>query len=296
MTLSSMTGFARAEGRDAQGAWFWELRSVNGRGLDIRTRLPPGYDSIEPAVREAIQRSFTRGSITVGLTIEATGPAASARINAAVLDAVIAASEALRARVGGEPASVSALLGVRGVIEIVEDARAGPEVVSGRQPHLLSSLAAAIDGLAAARREEGRRLVRILGNLVGTIETLAGRVEASPARSVDAVRARLAQQVQRLLAEATSLDAQRLHQEAVMIATRADVEEELKRIGSHIAAARDILASPGPAGRKLDFLAQEFNREVNTLCSKSVDEGITEAGIAMKVAVDQLREQVQNIE
>jgi len=295
MTLNSMTGFARADGGDGHSSWFWEVRSVNGRGLELRVRLASGLEALEPKVREAVSRFVTRGNVSVSLSMQRVAGAIEVRLNEEVVAQVVKAAKRLQELTGGAPADVTSLMGVKGVLEVVE-VEVDEAEQEARNAALMTSLEAALSQVAQARSEEGGRLGEVLRQQLADIEVLVDKVEASPARGVEAIRERLKELVGRLMETGHSLDAARLHQEAVVLATRSDVEEELKRLRSHVAAARDLLRTGGVIGRKLDFLAQEFNREANTLCSKSNDEAITQAGLALKVVVDQMREQVQNIE
>jgi len=295
MTLQSMTGFARSDGAFDGTAWHWELRSVNNRGLDLRLRLPPGFESIEPKVRDRIAKSISRGSVNANLQVTRRAQAAEVRVNQAALDQMLAIATRIATNIGAEPPRVEALLGLKGILETSEDAE-DEAAQAAQQVVVLEGLEAAVEGLAAARREEGRRLRDVLSRQVDEIARLAASIEASPARSVEAIRRRLADQVARLMEAGQGFDPARLHQEAVMLATRADVEEELKRLNAHVEAARALLRDGGAVGRKLDFLAQEFNREANTLTSKAADQEIAHAGLALKVVIDQMREQVQNIE
>jgi uncharacterized protein (TIGR00255 family) len=295
MTLNSMTGFARADGAEKGVRWFWEVRSVNGRGLDVRVRLPQGHDALEPKVREAAAKCFARGSLTVNLNAQRETPAIQVRVNEAALAQVLRAVEEVRRLTGAPPPSADGLLSLRGVLDVADPAEAAtldPEVAAG----MLATLDAAFAGLAAARAQEGRRLAGVLGAQIDEIERLTRLVQAAPGRQPDAIRARLADQIARLLDASPALDPARLHQEAVLLATRTDVEEEIQRLTAHVAAARALLTDGAPAGRKFDFLAQEFNREANTLTSKAIDMEISRAGLALKTVIDQLREQVQNIE
>lgn len=295
MTLQSMTGFARSDGALNGVTWHWELRSVNNRGLDVRLRLPPGYEAIETKVRDRIAKAVSRGSVNASLTVSRRTEASDVRINMDVLDRVLAVANRLSKEQGGEPPRVETLLGLKGVLDVVEEPEDETQTAA-QQAAVLTDLDRALKGLVAARHEEGGRLEEVLARQVGEIAALAARVEASPARSVEAIRQRLAEQVARIVETGQGLDPVRLHQEAVLLATRADVEEELKRLNAHVAAARALLSGGGAIGRKLDFLAQEFNREANTLTSKAADQEIAAAGLALKVVIDQLREQVQNIE
>jgi len=295
MVLNSMTGFARADGANESVRWFWEVRSVNGRGLDVRVRLPQGYESLEPKVREAAAKRFARGSLTLNLNAQRETPTVEVRVNEAALAQVLKAVEEVRRQTGAPAPSAEGLLALRGVLDIVdssETAGLAPEMTAA----ILSSLDEALAALAMDRAQEGQRLNRVLTAQVDEIERLTQFVQSSPSRSPEAIRARLADQIARLLDSSSALDPARLHQEAVIIATRADVEEELQRLKAHVASARALFSEGGPAGRKLDFLAQEFNREANTLTSKATDVEISRAGLALKTVIDQMREQVQNIE
>ncbi len=293
MTLRSMTGFARCDGTAAGARFHWELRSVNGRGLDMRLRLPPGLETLEASVREAIGHRVNRGNVSATLTLETSVAGSDIRINERALATVLAAVDRLAKRDDFDRARPEGILALRGVLE-TGDAPGGDSEALHKE--LLAGLGVALDGLADARLKEGGKLATVVADQVARIETLVGQIAHLPARQPEAVRMRLAEQVQRLVGAAGSLDPDRLHQEAILLATRADVEEEIKRLGAHISAARSLLAETAPVGRRLDFLAQEFNREVNTICSKSADIEMTRHGLELKAVIDQLREQVQNIE
>ena len=295
MTIKSMTGFARTEGALGPLSWHWEVRSVNGRGLDIRTRVPPGFEALEPRIRELAAKRVMRGSVNISLNIRRSQGVAEIKLNERALEQVLAVVALLRERVPLSPPSAEGLLNIKGLVELVEPEETEAEAQT-RTDAMLADLSAALDGMVRYRQDEGSRLHAILSDQLSAIVNLVTAVERSPARSPEAIRQRLKQQVDRLLETGAAFDESRLHQEAVLLATRADIEEELKRLGTHIAAARDLLTSNEPAGRKLDFLAQEFNREANTLCSKSNDTDITRGGIELKAIIDQMREQVQNIE
>lgn len=295
MTLKSMTGFARRDGSAGTATWAWEIRSVNGRGLDVRLRMPPGYEALEPKVREAVAKQLTRGSVSVNLTVSRQSALSEIKLNEAALAQVIKAAERVRQLTGGEPARTEALLGLKGVLEISDETDT-PDVLEATHAAMMKSFTDALAGVASARATEGERLAVIIAGQIAEIERLTAFVEGSPARTPDAIAKRLKDLVGRLMEADNGFDPARLHQEAVLIATRADVEEELRRLHVHIAAARDLMVEPGAVGRKFDFLAQEFNREANTLCSKANDTEITKAGMALKVVIDQMREQVQNLE
>jgi uncharacterized protein (TIGR00255 family) len=295
MPLHSMTGFARADGSGSAWRWTWELRSVNGKGLDVRLRLPPGLEALELQARERVTAQVARGNVQATLTAQQEGGAARIRINEDVLADVIAAMDELRSRMDVQPPTVDGILSMRGV---VENGEAEPDEATRRAlvEAMLADLDEALVDLVAARAREGKALATILSGRIDELEKLVSAAESSPARQPEAIRTKLAEQVAALLGAAPALDADRLHQEAVLLATRADIREELDRLTAHIAAARELLAAAAPVGRRFDFLAQEFNREVNTLCAKSNDRGLTAIGLDMKAVVDQLREQVQNVE
>jgi uncharacterized protein (TIGR00255 family) len=297
MPLKSMTGFGRAEGATAQMAWAWEARSVNGRGLDIRLRLPPGIDALEPKVRERVQALFVRGSINLTLTVKRQETAGDIRVNPQAIKAVAEAVAQMRTAIGQEgQINIDGLLSLRGVLEYGEAQETEAEA-DARTAALLASLEVALKELIKGRGAEGQRLEDVLAAQVSEVETLVAQVAASPARTPEVIQLRLKEQIDRLVGSASGgLDPARLHQEAMLIATRIDVDEELKRLTAHVAAARDLLNAKEPVGRKFDFLTQEFNREANTLCSKANDADITRAGLALKAVIDQMREQVQNIE
>jgi uncharacterized protein (TIGR00255 family) len=295
MTIKSMTGFARSAGAVGPVSWHWELRSVNGRGLDIRLRVPPGFESLEPRIREVAAKRVTRGSLTVNLNIKRTHGQTEIRLNEIALRQVLAAVETLRGAAAVGPPSAEALLNVRGVLELVEPEESEAETAQ-RTEAMLASLDAALDGMVHARADEGAHLKAIVERQLAEIERLVDSTERSPSRAPPAIRQRLKDQVGRLMEAGATLDETRLYQEAALLAARVDVEEELKRLTAHVAAARELLDSGAPAGRRLDFLAQEFNREANTLCSKAYDAETTRAGLELKAVIDQMREQVQNIE
>jgi uncharacterized protein (TIGR00255 family) len=295
MSIKSMTGFSRVEGAVGSAAWHWELRSVNARGLDLRLRLPSGMEALEPKVREAVARHLVRGSITVSLNVESRAAALQVHLNEEALAQAVKAAEHIRALTEASPPSADGLMAIKGVLEVVE-AEESAEEAEERVAAMLESLEQALRALVQARLAEGARLKAVLVANLAEIDRLVGIVETSPARTPAAIAARLKEQVARLMESANTLDPDRLHQEAVLVATRVDVEEELKRLRAHIAAAHELLEAEGAVGRNLDFLAQEFNREANTLCSKANDVDITRAGLALKTVIDQMREQVQNIE
>lgn len=299
MSLQSMTGFARSNGHvacgTASGKWSWELRSVNAKGLDIRLRLPPGFEAIENECRRAIAAALSRGGVQASLQFDREAGATVPVVNQAALEVVLAALADLSRRLGSPPPSAEMVLQIRGVMESGE-AEALPAEIDTRNGAVLAGLRSAVTALAAARGEEGKAVGAVLSNQVEAIDRMVAAVEADPSRSPAAIRQRLAQQLAPLLEPGAGLDPQRLHQEAALLATKADLREEIDRLNAHVGAARALLSGVGPAGRKLDFLAQEFNRECNTICSKSNAASVTAVGLELKVLIDQFREQVQNVE
>jgi uncharacterized protein (TIGR00255 family) len=295
MTLTSMTGFARADGALGATTWTWEVRSVNGRGLDVRLRLPAGSEGLEPGVRAAVARRLVRGSLSVALNVRRSDGATELRVNEAALGQLLIAVEGIRARLNAPPPRAELLLGIKGVIEVVEREESAAEA-RARSEALLASLADALDELVRTRSAEGERLAAVVAEQLDAMAGLVAQIEAAPSRSPAAIRERLKEQIARLLETGAVLEESRILQEVALLATRADVAEELKRLAAHIAAARELIEASRPAGRQLDFLAQELNREANTLCAKAADAEVTRAGLALKAVIDQMREQVQNIE
>jgi uncharacterized protein (TIGR00255 family) len=293
--LNSMTGFARKAGAWRDLTWVWELKSVNGKALDLRFRLPPGFDAIETSARNIAGTALKRGNVQINLAVQTATATADLKINGAMLEQLVSAAEKLRERLGSAPIQAEALLGLRGVLDASE-AILSEEDSKQRDALVLASFESAVVELSQARAAEGGRLFSVLAAQLQRIEELHAAATSNPCRSIDAIRKRLSEQVTRLLEQSDSFDPQRLHQEAILIATRADIQEELDRLTSHISAARTLLKSAEPVGRKFDFLAQEFNREANTLCSKANDPSLTMIGLDLKTTIDQLREQVQNIE
>lgn len=295
MTISSMTGYAHSAGARDGLTWQWEVKSVNGKGLDVRFRLPPGYDELEQLVRDRAAKVLARGSVQATLVIQGHTAQPRLILNEGLLNEVIEAVRRVSARLGTSTPSAEAILGIRGVLEVSED-EPDEEARAERLRQLLSTFDDALEDLIASRAREGAQLGSILGQKLDTIESLTAAAEAAPARTPEAIAARLAEQIATLVEAAPSLDPARLHQEAVLLATRADIREEIDRLTAHIAAARAALSQGSPIGRQLDFLAQEFNRETNTLCAKANDKTLTAIGLELKLAVDQLREQIQNLE
>lgn len=290
-----MTGFARNSGQWRETSWVWELKSVNGKALDLRFRLPAGFDAVEAAARGIAVAALKRGNLQINLAVTSSSTTADLKVNTALLEQLVASAEALRDRLGSAPIQAENMLALRGVLES-EEHTLSEEDTKLRDAAILASFSVAIEELAKSRQAEGARLTAVLASQLQRIAELTEAARVNPARSVEAIRTRVNEQVKRLLDQSESFDPQRLHQEAIVLATRADIQEELDRLTSHITAAQKLMATHEPVGRKFDFLTQEFNREANTLCSKANDASLTEIGLDLKTVIDQLREQVQNIE
>lgn len=293
-TLASMTGYARAAGAVPGASFLCEVKSVNGRGLDIRLRLAPGLDALESDIRQLIGKMVSRGSLTFNLTVERDGAGGDLLINRQALATVLAAIEELSGRVPAAPPSLDGILGLKGVLE-QRDRPLSPDAEEALASAILDGASQALVDLVLARRQEGSQIAAVLLDRLDEIEALVQRAEAHPARGRDVILARLRQQVADIAAD-IAMPEERLAQEALLLATKADIREELDRLAAHISAARQLILGGGAVGRRLDFLAQEFNREANTLCSKSNAVELTAIGLDLKAAIDQLREQVQNIE
>ena len=290
-----MTGFARTSGHRPPWGWAWELKAVNAKGLDVRLRLPPGFDRIEAEARAKLTGGLARGTIYATLTAVREAISPQVRINTDILGSLVEAVANLPDNPNMRLASLDGLLAIRGVIEVT-DAADDEGILAEAAAAALLGLEAALKDLVQARRAEGAALQAVLTERAERIAALTQAAEDCPGRKVEAVKARLAQSIALLIDASPALDPVRLHQEALLLAAKADVREELDRLKAHVAAARELLASDAPAGRKLDFLAQEFAREANTLCSKSNDPALTSIGMELRVEIEQFREQVQNIE
>jgi len=290
-----MTGFARAEGFRDGFSWAWEIRSVNSRNLDVRAKLPPGHDALEMKARAKVAEKFKRGSISIALNLDRPERAVRIKVNREVLSQIVALARELAHEVNAPPPQVEGLLSLHGVLERVEDEETD-EARAGREVAMMETLEAALESLAVSRGTEGNKLTETVAGHLARIAALAEAAERSASAQPDALKKRLREQVAALLEAKPDLSEDRLTQEAALLASRADVREELDRLKAHVAAARELMAEGGAVGRRLDFLCQEFNREANTLCSKSTDIELTRIGLDLKAAIEQLREQIQNIE
>lgn len=291
-----MTGFARAEGATDTCTWGWEAKSVNGKGLDVRLRYPRGFDFLDIAARERVAQRFKRGNVSLNLDINWTKPHAAVTVNEDVLVQVLDAIPKIQAVVPEvEPPSVDGILGLRGVLEQSDEEFSGDDA-RALEGILMTGLDQLLDQLAEVRDAEGERMGGVLHDHLADIENLSDEAVELAAMQPDAIRTRLNEQVQALVDDFAAIDPDRLAQEAAVAMTKADVREELDRLAAHVEAARELLTQDGPVGRRLDFLCQEFNREANTLCSKSSDTELTRVGLDLKAVIEQFREQVQNIE
>ncbi|MBO0906211.1 YicC/YloC family endoribonuclease [Jiella sonneratiae] len=295
MAVRSMTGFARTEVESAAGSFVWELRAVNGKGLDVRFRLPQGMEHLEPELRRVLAATISRGNLQASLQWRRETGGPSLVVNEAMLQNVLAMSGKLVAEGHAAPPTADGLLSIKGLIDIAEEAP-GDGAAEARDAAVLAGFKDALARLEDVRREEGAALAGVLSGRLAEISGLVERAEADPARSVEAIRRRLSEQVSTLMAASEDLDPARLHQEAAILAAKADIREEIDRLAAHLSAASALLAAGGVIGRRLDFLSQEFHRESNTICSKSNAASLTAIGLELKVVVDQFREQVQNIE
>lgn len=295
MAIQSMTGFARETGTLApdMAAFAWELKSVNGRGLDVRVRVPAGLDAIGDEARKRLSVAFQRGTIHAGLTITAQAGAARPRINHEVLQALLADLVRVERPACIGPATLDGLLAARGVIDVSED---NVDRLETGRSLLLEALDRAAGALTASRLQEGAALEAVVTGQISLVTQLATAAEHHPARQNEALKARLAVQVEALLEASQKLDPQRLHQEAALLAVKSDIREEIDRLAAHVVAARALLAQGGAIGRKLDFLSQEFGREASTLCAKANDADLSRIGLDLRTVIDQMREQIQNVE
>lgn len=295
MAIASMTGFAREAGITGPYQWAWEIKTVNGRGLEVRVRTPSGLDVIGEEARGQVLKALTRGQGQLNLSLSKASSAPKLRVNQEILQSLLSALDGLALPENVNPASLDGLLSVRGVVELDEDA-VDPSQDEELRAALRSGIDKLIEALKVMRLKEGQALSTVLGQQLDLIAKLVADAEASPARRPEAIRARLEGQIAELTEGKATLDPARLHQEAVLIAARADIREEIDRLRAHVEAARGLLSEGGSVGRRLDFLAQEFGREANTLCAKANDVSLSRIGLELKAVIEQFREQVQNVE
>lgn len=297
--IASMTGYARAQGADERRRWVWEARSVNGRNLEIRCRVPQGFDRLENPARTAVGGRLKRGNVSLTLTLASERQSSPLRINRALLAELGALVEEVRKSTGAAAPSADGLLRVRGVIEEEEEGEQTEEALAALDKALSVTLGEVLKALVMARAAEGKALAKVIDGHIVEIEGLCQRAAERAQAQIGTVRARFESQLSELLGRAPALSEERFAQEVALLVGKADVREELDRLAAHISQARTLLAEArpdNPVGRKFDFLCQEFNREANTLCSKSADIELTRIGIDLKGAVERMREQVQNVE
>ena len=294
MAVTSMTGFARVDGMEAGFTWVWEIKSVNSKSLDLRFSLPAGFTKIEAEARKRAVERFARGSLSINLVVKAPENPKSVKVNREILDKLTELVAGIRGDV--ENVNVEALMGLCGVIEVGEVDLEDEETIEKRNAVVTTTMEKALDELACFRLSEGERIAKVVEDHLQEISELTTRASRVAGSQPGRRKARLMKQLEELLEEDNSLSEERISQELALIIARGDVREELDRLLSHVAAARDLLAQGGAIGRRLDFLCQELNREANTLCSKSSDIDLTKLGLALKAAIERLREQIQNIE
>jgi uncharacterized protein (TIGR00255 family) len=295
VTIASMTGFARRQGALEDFLWAWELKCVNGRNLEVRCRFPAGLDSLDGFVRAACAERLKRGNLSVTLTADDKQSVPTFRVNEAALEQLGRVLEDLKGKIDAAPPRLDGLIGLKGILE-VEEQQVAPDVTARRSQAMQADFIACLADLQQARLDEGRKLAAITRQHLSEIERLGQAAANSAAVQPSALRERLAKQIAELLPPVVTLPEERLAQEVALLAAKADVREELDRLTAHVAAVRGLLDQGGAIGRRLDFLCQEFNREANTLCSKADDLTLTNIGIELKAAIEQLREQAQNIE
>ena len=293
--LTSMTGFARGSGETLDLRWVCEAKSLNGRGLDIRCRMPASFEQLEAPARTLVSERFARGTINVALSVERLTGAAEIRLNRPVLDQLLRIAVELGPLGGIAPARLDGLLAMKGVLDIVEPAPDEAQLAM-REANLLQAIALTLDKLQSARRAEGQHLANVIGGHIGRIEAFSNEARRLVPGLQETIRSRIKEQVAALLEAGPQLDPSRLAQETALIFTKGDITEELDRLDAHIAQARALAAGAEPVGRRFEFLAQEFHREANTLCSKSISVELTRLGLELKAVIDQFREQIQNVE
>ncbi len=295
MAVMSMTGFARAAGSSAPWRWAFELKTVNAKGLDLRLRMPAPFDRVETEARARLAKALARGTCFGTLAVQREGAAIEARIDAVALESIAAAARDAAQKAGLAPPTMDGLLALRGVVETAE---AGDDEASIAAACVgaLKSVDEAIAALSAVRRGEGKALAALLSDRLKSIAALVEAADTNPARRPEAVRDRLAESVAALMGSSRGLDENRLYQEAILLAAKADIREELDRLKTHVGAARALIEEGGPIGRRLDFLSQELAREASTLCAKANNVSLTAQGLELRAQIEQFREQVQNVE
>ncbi len=295
LSIASMTGFARTSGAIGDFLWTWELKSVNGRSLDVRCRVPQGFEAVDALARQIAAEHLKRGNLAATLSVDDASSRGQLTVNRAALDQIMSLLRDMSGKLDAAPPSLDGILGLKGVLEL-ETPPLAPEIMAARQKAVEAGLRQAMTELSGMRRNEGNRLREVVFGHLDEIERLRIAAAQSAGAQPANIRARLDAQLRELMPEGAPIDPERLAQELALMTGRADVREEIDRLAAHVAATRELIAQGGAVGRKLDFLCQEFNREANTLCSKAADLALTNIGIELKAAIEQLREQIQNIE
>ncbi len=294
--LKSMTGFARSQGQYEECSWTWEIKSVNGKALDLRCRFPHGFDGLDMPTRKAVSTAFKRGNFSLGLNLKQSQSAGKLRINQDFLNQLGSLMETLKANApDATPPSLDGLLNIKGAVEI-EEVEENEAFRVALEKEILDSLGTALKSLDKMREAEGAQMGKVLQGQLDSIVSLCGEAEKMSVMQPETLKEKLKGQVAELLNSVPPLSEDRLAQEAALLMTKADIREELDRLKAHGETAQELLGSGEPVGRRLDFLCQEFNREANTLCSKSSDVELTRVGMTLKATIEQFREQVQNIE
>lgn len=294
LTVTSMTGFARIDGAEGGYSWVWEVKSVNSKGLDLRFRLPNGFDAVEASSRKIAGDTFVRGNLSINLALQRPDRPPVLDVNRDVLNQMIAIAGEYKG--GAENVNVETLLGLRGVVEVVESQDEDEAEIAARDTAISAGFSELMTALATARREEGARMGAVVDEHIDEISSLTSEAAELAEMQPERRRERLAVQLEELLDGENAAAPERLAQELALLVAKGDIREELDRLVAHVGAARDLMAEGSAVGRRLDFLCQEFNREANTLCSKSSDLELTRIGLALKAAIERLREQIQNIE
>lgn len=295
MTLSSMTGFGRAQGQFENHTWVWEIRSVNGKGLDVRMRIPPGLDAFDQFVKTTLKAELSRGNVNVSLQLQKDNKEADVKINEQALDKLISAAKDAAKKHDLPMPSIDSLLAIRDIVEVT-DMEDGEDFLKEVDEALKASFKEAVEAIKKSRSDEGAATFKMLSDILNDVECLLKEGEEIASKQPGALKQKFEEKVSALFDNKQGVDEERIVQEIVILATKADVKEETDRLHAHIDSARKLMDESGPVGRKLDFLTQEFNRETNTLCSKSSDITLTNIGLSLKTAIDQFREQVQNVE
>ncbi|MEZ5756825.1 MAG: YicC/YloC family endoribonuclease [Emcibacteraceae bacterium] len=295
MTISSMTGFGRAEGHFENYSWVWEIRSVNGKTIDIRYRIPPGLDDLDQYIKTTLKNALSRGSLNISLQLQKDVSNPEVRVNEEALDKLVTVAKSAAKKHDLAMPSIDRLLSIRDIVEIA-DLEEDEELLNARDEQLKATFILALDGLKKSRLHEGEATFKMLSATLDEIEILLQKAIDVAATQPKSIKEKLEEKVSALFDNNQGIDPDRLAQEIILLVTKADVKEETDRLNAHIASARKLIKEQGAVGRNLEFLSQEFNRETNTLCSKSSDITLTNIGLALKAAIDQFREQVLNVE